>query len=120
MSTILIVDDSLMDREILGTYLKQSGLTVLNAENATEAMDKIHRNQTSLVVLDIIMDGKSGFEVCRQLKANAETKSIPVLLCSSKSTAADKLWGEAVGADGYIAKPVDQQEFMNKVWQLLR
>ena len=119
MSTVLVVDDNVMDRKIFGTYLKQAGFTVFNAQNAEEAMEQVTRHPPNLIVLDVVMEGKSGFEVCRKLKTDQHTKAIPVMICSFKSTDADKLWGEAVGADAYLGKPVDQGEFIKKVWQLL-
>ena len=70
-------------------------------------------------VLDVVMGGKSGFEMCRQLKADKTTETIPVIICSSKSTEADKMWGDVVGADAYLSKPVDRDEFVSKVRELI-
>lgn len=119
MHKVLVVDDSLMDRRILTTYLHQAGLMVLNATSAEEAMAKLDQYQPNLIVLDVIMEGKSGFEMCRKLKADQHTQAIPVIICSSKATAADKMWGDVIGADAYLPKPVPQEEFINKVKQLL-
>lgn len=119
MSKVLVVDDSLTDRRVLTTYLEQIGLTVLDVNSAEEAMEKLSQYQPNLIVLDVVMGGKSGFEMCRTLKADNNTKPIPVILCSSKSTEADKIWGDVVGADAYIAKPVDRDELISKVKQLI-
>ncbi len=119
MSKVLVVDDSLTDRRVTTTYLEQAGLTVLDVESAEEAMEKLAQYQPNLIVLDVVMGGQSGFELCRSLKANVSTKTIPVILCSSKSTEADKMWGDVVGADAYIAKPVNRDELLNKVQQLI-
>ena len=119
MSKVLVVDDSLMDRTVLCTYLTEAGLTVLDVESAEEAMEKLGDYQPNLIVLDVVMGGKSGFEMCRTLKADASTKLIPVILCSSKSTEADKMWGDVVGADAYLAKPVNREELLTKVQQLI-
>lgn len=119
MSKVLVVDDSLTDRRVLSTYLTEAGLTVLDVESAEEAMEKLSDYQPNLIVLDVVMGGKSGFEMCRTLKADANTKPIPVILCSSKSTEADKMWGDVVGADAYIAKPVNREELLGKVQQLI-
>ena len=120
MSKVLVVDDSLTDRRIMTTYLTQAGLTVLDVESAEEAMEKIGDYQPQLIVLDVVMGGKSGFELCRSLKADQSTKPIPVILCSSKSTEADKMWGDVVGADAYITKPVNRDELLVKVEQLIK
>lgn len=119
MSKVLVVDDSLTDRRVTTTYLEQAGLTVLDVESAEEALEKLAHYQPNLIVLDVVMGGKSGFELCRSLKANIATKKIPVILCSSKSTEADKMWGDVVGADAYLAKPVNREELLDKVQQLI-
>ncbi|WP_036477545.1 response regulator transcription factor [Myxosarcina sp. GI1] len=119
MSKVMVVDDSLTDRRVITTYLEQMGLTVLDVNSAEEAMEKLSQYQPSLIVLDVVMGGKSGFEMCRSLKADIDTKKIPVILCSSKSTEADKIWGDVVGADAYIAKPVNRDELIDKVQQLI-
>jgi two-component system, chemotaxis family, response regulator PixH len=119
MSKVLVVDDSLTDRRVTTTYLEQAGLTVLDVESAEEALEKLAQYQPNLIVLDVVMGGKSGFELCRSLKANLATKKIPVILCSSKSTEADKMWGDVVGADAYLAKPVNRDELLDKVQQLI-
>jgi two-component system, chemotaxis family, response regulator PixH len=119
MSKVLVVDDSLTDRRVTTTYLEQAGLTVLDVESAEEALEKLAQYQPNLIVLDVVMGGKSGFELCRSLKANLATKKIPVILCSSKSTEADKMWGDVVGADAYLAKPVNREELLDKVQQLI-
>ena len=119
MSKVLVVDDSLTDRKVISTYLQDLGVTVLNAQSAEEAMEKINQHHPNLIVLDVVMGGKSGFEMCRQLKADQTTQTIPVILCSSKSSEADKMWGDVVGADAYVAKPVDRGELVNKVKELI-
>jgi two-component system, chemotaxis family, response regulator PixH len=119
MNKVLVVDDSLTDRRVTTTYLEQAGLTVLDVESAEEALEKLAQYQPNLIVLDVVMGGKSGFELCRSLKANLATKKIPVILCSSKSTEADKMWGDVVGADAYLAKPVNRDELLDKVQQLI-
>lgn len=118
MTTVLLVEDSLTDTEVMTNYLKQAGLMVVSTTNGDDAQSKIDSYKPDLVILDVILPGKSGFELCHQLKTNSHTKKIPVVICSSKGTEADKLWGSMLGADAYISKPVDQLKLMQTIKQL--
>jgi DNA-binding response OmpR family regulator len=118
MTTVLIVEDSLTDTEILTHYLHQAGLAVMRATNCEEARMKLRSQRPDLVLLDVILPGQSGFELCRELKTNASTEQIPVVICSTKGTNADKLWGSMLGADAYIPKPVDQKELTHTILRL--
>ncbi|WNZ28012.1 response regulator [Leptolyngbya sp. NK1-12] len=120
MSTVLLVEDSLTDSKRLTDYLQQSGLTVVSVGSVEEAQEKLHRLKPDLIVLDVILPGQSGFELCLELKTNPVTVSIPVVICSSKGTEGDKLWGNLLGADAYLPKPVDQQQLVQTVQQLLK
>lgn len=118
MTTILLVEDSLTETEILTRYLRQAGLTVVSVKSGEEAYLKLQSQKPDLVILDVILPGRSGFELCRELKTNANTQKIPVVICSTKDTDVDKLWGSMLGADAYIPKPVDQQKLMQTIRQL--
>jgi DNA-binding response OmpR family regulator len=72
-----------------------------------------------VIILDVVLPGRSGFELCRDLKAEAGTSKIPVLICSTKGSEMDKFWGMKQGADAYIAKPVDQEQLLRIVKQLI-
>jgi chemotaxis family two-component system response regulator PixH len=69
--------------------------------------------------LDVVLPGRSGFEICRELKAEDNTSNIPVIICSTKGTEMDKFWGLKQGADAYITKPIDQDELVKTVNKLL-
>ena len=118
MITVLLVEDSLTETEVLSSYLKQAGVTVVSVTSGEEAQIKLQSQKPDLVILDVILPGQSGFELCRELKTNANTQSIPVVICSTKGTDADKLWGSMLGADAYIHKPVDQKKLMQTIQQL--
>lgn len=120
MNTVLLVEDSLTDAKLLARYLQQSGLTVVRVGSVEEAQETLHHQTPDLIVLDVILPGQSGFELCRELKTNPITLSIPVVICSSKGTDADKLWGNLLGADAYLPKPVDQTLLVQTVQQLMR
>ena len=65
---------------------------------------KINQNKPDVIFLDVILPGKSGFEICRELKDNPNTSTIPVVFCSTKNTDVDKMWGDMLGADAFLSK----------------
>jgi DNA-binding response OmpR family regulator len=118
MTTVLLVEDSLTETQLLTHYLRQAGLTVISVTSGEEAHIKLQSQKPDLVILDVILPGQSGFELCRELKTNSSTQQIPVVICSTKGTEADRLWGSMLGADAYISKPVDQRKLMQTIQQL--
>ena len=118
MITVLLVEDSLTETEVLTGYLRQAGLRVVSVTSGEEAHLKLEGVKPDLVILDVILPGQSGFELCRQLKSNSSTKAIPIVMCSTKGTEADKLWGSMLGADAYLPKPVNQQQLIQTIQQL--
>jgi twitching motility two-component system response regulator PilH len=119
MTTVLLVEDSLTASELLTLYLEQEGLAVVCVPSCEDAQIKLQSQKPDLVILDVILPGQSGFELCRELKSKAETRDIPVVICSTKGTEADKLWGKMLGADAYLSKPVNQKELVTTVLQLM-
>jgi DNA-binding response OmpR family regulator len=119
MNTALIVEDSLTDITILATCLKQGGINVLTASNAEEARTQIGTHQPDVIILDVVLPDRSGYEICRDLKAESRTKNIPVVICSTKGGEMDKFWGLKQGADAYLVKPIDQEELMRTVKYLI-
>ncbi|MCY7284058.1 MAG: response regulator [Cyanobacteria bacterium CAN_BIN43] len=120
MGTVLLVEDGVTEMQLLTTYLKQAGLTVMSAQSGEEAQIKLTSQKPDLIVLDVILPGKSGFELCRELKADPNTSSIPVVICSTKDTDADKMWGDMLGANAYIPKPVDPTVFLQTIRKLIK
>ncbi len=119
MPTALVVEDSLTDKEIITGFLQRQGINFIVAQNAEEAFDKVKNNQLDLIILDVILPDRSGYEICRDLKDEMGTKKIPVLICSTKGTDIDKFWGMKQGADAYLSKPLDQVDFMETIQKLL-
>jgi chemotaxis family two-component system response regulator PixH len=70
--------------------------------------------------LDVVLPDRSGFEICRELKEDAATQQVPVIMCSTKGTEMDKFWGLKQGADAYLAKPIDQDQLLQAVDQLVK
>lgn len=120
MSTVLVVDDSPTQREIITDLLKRSGLGVMIANDGMEALQQVQITCPDLVVLDIVMPKMNGYEVCRRLKTDPKTQSLPVVMCSSKGEEFDRYWGTKQGADAYIVKPFQPKELLVTVKQLLR
>ncbi|HEY9612462.1 response regulator transcription factor [Allocoleopsis sp.] len=120
MSTALIVEDCLSDQELLSGCLMQGGLNVLKAINAEDAVAKINRHKPDVIILDVVLPDRSGFELCRELKAQAETSKIPIVICSTKGGKLNQRWGLKHGADAYLVKPIDQTELVDTVKNLLR
>lgn len=119
MKTVLIVEDSITEMQLLTGYLQKAGLTVVSATSGEEAQAKLSTQTPDLIVLDVILPGQSGFELCRELKADPKTSQIPVVICSTKGTDVDMMWGNLLGANAYLPKPVDQAALLNTVRQLM-
>ena len=119
MGTALVVDDSKTIVEMLTKCLAQDGLTVMTALNGAEALLQLESQTPDIIVLDVVLPDRSGFEICRELKAQAATSEIPIIICSTKDTDMDKFWGKKQGADAYLTKPIDQEELSKTVKQLM-
>lgn len=111
-ATVLVVDDSPTAQRLIRLAVEAGGYRVLTASDGDEAIDVAQRERPDLVVLDIILPKKNGFQVCRHLKALPETSGIKVVLLSSKSHEMDILWGKRQGADGYLTKPFESEQLL--------
>lgn len=118
--TILVVDDSPTALRITGDALSEQGFNVVSASDGEEALEIAARLHPDLIVLDIILPKKNGFQVCRQLKTESATADIKILMLSSKNQASDRFWGQKQGADAYITKPFDDEELLASVQSLLK
>jgi twitching motility two-component system response regulator PilH len=112
---ILIVDDSATDREFLSAVLKKNGFNDATADSAEDAMVKVKQSRPDLVLMDIVLPGQNGFQATRALTRDESTKSIPVILCTSKNQETDRVWGLRQGARDYIVKPINQAELLAKI-----
>ncbi len=119
MSAVLVVDDSTMVRIILAECLESSGFEVIEAIDGIEAIEQIQTHRPDLVITDIVMPRMNGYELCRWIKSDPRTKSIPVMMCTTKDEDFDRYWGLKQGADAYIAKPYRPLEMVNAVKHLL-
>ena len=119
MSTALIIDDVQTDLMILTSYLETLGWRVIAAMNGEEALTYLSSNKPDIVFLDVVLPGRSGFEICRAIKSQTDTQQIPVVMCSTKNTDMDRFWGLKQGADLYLTKPVNRQDFTTAIQKLV-
>ncbi|MAS08332.1 MAG: PleD family two-component system response regulator [Ahrensia sp.] len=117
---ILVVDDIEANRDLLETRLTAEYFNVITASDGQEALSICAETPVDLVLLDIMMPGVDGFEVCEQLKANAATCHIPVVIVTALDEMADRVRGLQAGADDFLTKPVDEMQLLARVKSLLR
>jgi twitching motility two-component system response regulator PilH len=119
MSKIVVVDDSYAELQLIESVLKGANHTVVSYSNTEKLEDKLVGDRPDLVIMDVVMPGRNGFQACRDLKNDDRFKSIPVLLCSSKGQESDKFWGQQQGANGYVVKPFKNEELLAAVKKLV-
>jgi len=115
VGTILIVEDSPSELELMSHYLKESGYNVIKASGAKEALDQAISQNPDAIVTDVVMPGMSGFELCRSLKKNPTTQKLPIVICSSKNLEIDRLWAMKQGADVYLTKPYTREQLLRAI-----
>jgi DNA-binding response OmpR family regulator len=113
--TILVVDDSPTARELITNILQSRGFKTMTASNGKEALHKAQSESPDLILLDVVMPGQNGFQVCRQLKTEDSTKDIKVILVTSKNQKSDRFWGLKQGADDYLVKPFEKSDLIKCV-----
>lgn len=112
---ILIVDDSPTELRIFQRALAPLGHTVVVAADGEEADRMIRSERPDLLVLDVVMPGKNGFALCRELKRDPDFADMPIIIVTSKSQDADQFWGKRQGADEYLVKPFEPSELLDAV-----
>jgi DNA-binding response OmpR family regulator len=109
---ILIVEDSPTDMKIAESVCTENGYRVVAVAEGDQVIEIASEKQPDLILLDVILPNKNGFQICRQLKNTAATKDIKVIIVSSKDQASDKFWGMKQGADDYITKPYSEEDLL--------
>lgn len=118
--TILIVDDEASIRELLKFNLQKEGYHVLEAETGTDGLSIAKNEKPDLVVLDLMLPGLDGLEICRNLKSQQNTAGIPIIMLTAKNEEIDKIIGLELGADDYLTKPFSPRELVARIKAVLR
>ena len=112
---VLIVDDSPAQVKLIQGLLEPEGYWPIGLNDPKRIEEAIAMERPSVILLDVVMPERNGFQICRELKNSAEFKTIPVIIVSSKNTVSDKYWGEQQGADAYVTKPFTREDLLRAV-----
>jgi DNA-binding response OmpR family regulator len=105
LSPILVVEDSPTERQLIQRALEGLGFRVVTLNDGNDIVKTVQRDKPGLILLDVVLPGANGFQLCRQLKTTPETKDVKVVLLTSKAQESDRFWGMKQGADEYLTKP---------------
>jgi two-component system alkaline phosphatase synthesis response regulator PhoP len=117
---VLIIEDEADIRELIKFNLEQEGFAVEEAATGAEGLERIKRRQPDLVLLDLMLPGMPGLEICRAVRSAKETAALPILIVTAKGTEVDKVLGLEMGADDYVVKPFSPRELIARVKAVLR
>ena len=119
MSLIMIVDDSPTEVHIMKTALEKHGFQTLSAADGNECLTLAREVRPDLIFMDVVMPGLNGFQATRTLRRDPKTKSIPIVMVTTKNQESDRIWGMRQGAVDYLVKPVDATDLVAKANEVL-
>jgi twitching motility two-component system response regulator PilH len=112
---ILVVDDSMAMVRMIQSVLEKGGYRAIGISDPSQIEQTIDSERPNLILLDVVMPERNGFQICRALKTSEAYMNIPVILVSSKSTPSDRYWAEQQGASGYVVKPFAPEDLLREV-----
>src|SRR5688572_10458800 len=113
--TILVIDDEKDLVELVRSNLERDGFDVASANDGSTGLQQAKKTLPTLILLDIMMPGMDGLEVCREIRADSRTRSIPVIMLTARAEETDKVVGLELGADDYVTKPFSPRELVARV-----
>ncbi len=117
---IMVVDDDAEIRELLQAYLEKNGLSVATVADGVEMRRALSQERPDLLILDIMLPGDDGLSLCRELRANAETAELPIIMLTARGEDMDRILGLEMGADDYLPKPFNPRELLARIKVVLR
>lgn len=117
MTRVLLIDDDRKHSQLLQAYLKQFGISLDCAYDAQEGMRKLARSDPDLLLLDIMLPGRDGFDICREVRRNSD---IPIIMLTARGDVIDRVSGLEMGADDYVGKPFEPRELVARIQTILR
>ena len=117
---LLIVDDSPVERHILREIASGLGFEVLEAESGEEGFEKAVAVNPDIILMDVVMPGMNGFQATKKITSTEVLQGVPVIMCTSKGQATDKIWGQRQGASAYVVKPVNKEDLISEIKKLMR
>jgi pilus assembly protein CpaE len=116
---VLVVDDNLEVVKLIGLMLEQHGYGIIAAQSGAQALSKAQTENPDVIILDIMMPGVDGYEVCRRLRADPLTANVPILMLTAKASVGDKVAGFEAGADDYLTKPIRPADLVSRIEAVL-
>jgi CheY-like chemotaxis protein len=120
MAKVMVVDDAYSELKLMEAILRGGGHQVVALLDGDALEDKVTTERPDVLLLDIVMPRRNGYELLRSLKRDARTRALPVVLVSSKNQESDRAWGRRQGADDYLAKPFTSEELLTTVGRFAR
>jgi twitching motility two-component system response regulator PilH len=120
MAKVIVVDDAYSELKLMENILKSAGLEVVCLPDGDDLEERMVQEQPDVLLLDIVMPNRNGYEILRSLKRDPRTKGTPIVLVSSKNQESDRVWGKRQGADEYLGKPFTAEQLVTVVRQFAK